>query len=127
MPSLCVLHCQGFLSDARGVVCLLLPWWRSCLPQSLFLGTLSLVLTSLVSLFYPLDRLEIEEKLKAADKGDLLDFRMDGGMSVQVFEGQDYSKKPGKETFTGKEALNASGGSGEWVQSRTHSKVSCCT
>jgi hypothetical protein len=35
---------------------------------------------------------EMEEKLKAADKGDLLDFRMDGGMSAQVFEGQDYSK-----------------------------------
>lgn len=34
----------------------------------------------------------MEEKLKAADKGDLLDFRMDGGMSAQVFEGQDYSK-----------------------------------
>lgn len=35
---------------------------------------------------------EITEKLQAADKGDLLDFRMDGGMSAQVFEGQDYSK-----------------------------------
>ena len=42
---------------------------------------------------------EIEEKLKAADKGDLLDFRMDGGMSVQVFEGQDYSKNRPKEGF----------------------------
>ncbi len=35
---------------------------------------------------------EITEKLQTADKGDLLDFRMDGGMSAQVFEGQDYSK-----------------------------------
>jgi SWI/SNF-related matrix-associated actin-dependent regulator of chromatin subfamily A member 5 len=35
---------------------------------------------------------EMEEKLKAADKGDLLDFSLDGGMSAQVFEGQDYSR-----------------------------------
>lgn len=108
--------------------CLLTAAMVEILPAAiLLLGSLSLVLTSLVSLFFPLDRLEIEEKLKAADKGDLLDFRMDGGMSVQVFEGQDYSKKPGKETFTGKEALNASGGSGEWAHSWTHPKAACCT
>ena len=33
---------------------------------------------------------ELNEKLKAADKGDLLDFRFDGS-SVQTFEGVDYS------------------------------------
>ena len=33
---------------------------------------------------------EINEKLKAADKGDMLDFKLDGG-SVQTFEGVDYS------------------------------------
>jgi SWI/SNF-related matrix-associated actin-dependent regulator of chromatin subfamily A member 5 len=33
---------------------------------------------------------ELAEKLKEADKGDMLDFRMDGGMSAQTFEGIDY-------------------------------------
>ena len=33
---------------------------------------------------------EMNEKLKAADKGDMLDFKLDGG-SVQTFEGVDYS------------------------------------
>lgn len=33
---------------------------------------------------------ELNEKLKTADKGDMLDFKLDGG-SVQTFEGVDYS------------------------------------
>lgn len=33
----------------------------------------------------------LNEKLKAAEKGDLLDFKLDGGTSVQTFEGVDYS------------------------------------
>jgi SWI/SNF-related matrix-associated actin-dependent regulator of chromatin subfamily A member 5 len=34
---------------------------------------------------------ELNDKLKAAEKGDLLDFKLDGGTSVQTFEGVDYS------------------------------------
>ena len=34
---------------------------------------------------------ELAEKLQKADKGDLLDFRLDGGISAQTFEGVDYS------------------------------------
>ena len=34
---------------------------------------------------------ELNDKLKAAEKGDLLDFKMDGGINVQTFEGVDYS------------------------------------
>jgi len=34
---------------------------------------------------------ELAEKIKKAEKGDLLDFRMDGGISAQTFEGVDYS------------------------------------
>jgi SWI/SNF-related matrix-associated actin-dependent regulator of chromatin subfamily A member 5 len=34
---------------------------------------------------------ELNEKLQAADKGDLLDFKLDGS-SVQTFDGVDYSK-----------------------------------
>jgi SWI/SNF-related matrix-associated actin-dependent regulator of chromatin subfamily A member 5 len=33
---------------------------------------------------------ELAEKLQKADKGDLLDFRLDGGVSAQTFEGIDY-------------------------------------
>ena len=36
---------------------------------------------------------ELNEKLKTAEKGDIYDFRLDGGMSTQVFEGKDYSDK----------------------------------
>jgi len=36
---------------------------------------------------------ELAEKLQAAEKGDLLDFRLDGGISAQTFEGVDYSDK----------------------------------
>lgn len=33
---------------------------------------------------------EMAEKIKKAEKGDLLDFRLDGGISAQTFEGIDY-------------------------------------
>lgn len=36
---------------------------------------------------------ELNEKLKAAEKGDMYDFRLDGGMSAQTFEGKDYSDR----------------------------------
>lgn len=36
---------------------------------------------------------EMTEKISKADKGDLLDFRLDGGMSAQTFEGVDYSDR----------------------------------
>ena len=34
---------------------------------------------------------ELNEKLQAADKGDLLDFKLDGSSNLQTFEGVDYS------------------------------------
>lgn len=40
---------------------------------------------------------EMTEKIQKADKGDLLDFRLDGGMSAQTFEGVDYSDKELRE------------------------------
>jgi len=36
---------------------------------------------------------EMTDKIQKAEKGDLLDFRMDGGISAQTFEGVDYSDK----------------------------------
>jgi SWI/SNF-related matrix-associated actin-dependent regulator of chromatin subfamily A member 5 len=36
---------------------------------------------------------ELHEKISQAEKGDLLDFRLDGGVSAQTFEGIDYSDK----------------------------------
>uniref|UniRef100_A0A7S1V1Z3 Chromatin-remodeling complex ATPase chain n=1 Tax=Grammatophora oceanica TaxID=210454 RepID=A0A7S1V1Z3_9STRA len=36
---------------------------------------------------------ELEAKLQNAEKGDLLDFRMDAGLSAQTFEGVDYSDR----------------------------------
>ncbi|KAL3919052.1 MAG: hypothetical protein SGILL_003948 [Bacillariaceae sp.] len=36
---------------------------------------------------------ELTEKIQKAEKGDLLDFRLDGGVSAQTFEGIDYSDK----------------------------------
>lgn len=36
---------------------------------------------------------ELTEKIQKAEKGDMLDFRMDGGISAQTFEGIDYSDK----------------------------------
>lgn len=34
---------------------------------------------------------ELNDKLQEAQKGDMLDFKLDGGMSAQMFEGVDYS------------------------------------
>jgi SWI/SNF-related matrix-associated actin-dependent regulator of chromatin subfamily A member 5 len=34
---------------------------------------------------------ELNDKLQAADKGDLLDFKLDGNSNLQTFEGVDYS------------------------------------
>ena len=34
---------------------------------------------------------EMMNKLSEAEKGDMLDFKLDGGMKAQTFEGQDYS------------------------------------
>ena len=36
---------------------------------------------------------ELKEKIQKAEKGDLLDFRLDAGISAQTFEGVDYSDK----------------------------------
>lgn len=36
---------------------------------------------------------ELTDKLTKAEKGDLLDFRLDGGISAQTFEGVDYSDR----------------------------------
>ena len=36
---------------------------------------------------------ELMNKIQKAEKGDLLDFRLDGGISSQEFEGVDYSDK----------------------------------
>merc|ERR1719491_1631345 len=36
---------------------------------------------------------ELAEKIQKAEKGDLLDFRLDGGVSAQTFEGIDYSDR----------------------------------
>jgi SWI/SNF-related matrix-associated actin-dependent regulator of chromatin subfamily A member 5 len=41
---------------------------------------------------------QMNEKLIAAEKGDLYDFRLDGGMSAQTFEGKDYSDRNLRET-----------------------------
>jgi len=36
---------------------------------------------------------ELADKLSKAEKGDMLDFRLDGGVSAQTFEGIDYSDR----------------------------------
>ncbi|KAI2491922.1 Class II histone deacetylase complex subunits 2 and 3 [Fragilaria crotonensis] len=36
---------------------------------------------------------ELADKIQKAEKGDLLDFRLDAGMAAQTFEGVDYSDK----------------------------------
>ena len=35
---------------------------------------------------------DLNDKLQAAQKGDMLDFKLDGGLSAQTFEGVDYSE-----------------------------------
>lgn len=42
-------------------------------------------------------RTEELEKLQAADKGDIYDFRLDGGMGAQMFEGKDYSDRSNRQ------------------------------
>ena len=40
---------------------------------------------------------EMNEKLQQAEKGDLLDFKLDGGMATQQFDGIDYSTKEARD------------------------------
>eukprot|EP00953_Heterococcus_sp_UTEX-ZZ885_P025089 13654-Heterococcus_DN1.PRE.1 len=40
---------------------------------------------------------ELNAKLQKMEKGDLLDFRLDGGMAVQTFEGTDFSDKANRQ------------------------------
>ena len=40
---------------------------------------------------------EMTEKLQIAEKGDMYDFRLDGGMKTQEFDGVDYSNKQTRE------------------------------
>ena len=42
-------------------------------------------------------RTEEMTKLQTNDKGDMYDFKLDGGMATQVFEGVDYSTKDARE------------------------------
>ena len=44
---------------------------------------------------------EMNAKLQSADKGDMFDFSLDGGISTQVFEGKDYSDKNLRESEAG--------------------------
>lgn len=44
---------------------------------------------------------EMNSKLQTADKGDMLDFSLDGGISTQVFEGKDYSDKNLRDNESG--------------------------
>jgi hypothetical protein len=41
---------------------------------------------------------ELSEKMQIADKGDLYDFRLDGGTGAQMFEGKDYSDRAMRES-----------------------------
>jgi SWI/SNF-related matrix-associated actin-dependent regulator of chromatin subfamily A member 5 len=42
---------------------------------------------------------ELNDKLQAAQKGDMLDFKLDGGMNAQTFEGVDYSEEARNAQF----------------------------
>eukprot|EP00804_Cyclotella_cryptica_P021885 CCRYP_000846-RA/>CCRYP_000846-RA protein AED:0.28 eAED:0.28 QI:206/0.85/0.87/1/1/1/8/1264/1475 len=42
---------------------------------------------------------ELYDKLQAAQKGDMLDFKLDGGLSAQTFEGVDYSEEAKNAQF----------------------------
>lgn len=50
---------------------------------------------------------EMNNMMEKAEKGDLYDFRLDGGMSTQVFEGKDYSDRSMRD---GSNAANLFGG-----------------
>ncbi|CAM9388149.1 unnamed protein product, partial [Laminaria digitata] len=43
----------------------------------------------------------MESKLQVSDKGDLLDFSLDGGIATQVYEGVDYSNKANRADAAG--------------------------
>ena len=43
---------------------------------------------------------EMTEKMQLAEKGDMYDFKLDGGMSNQVFEGTDYSDTKNQKAFS---------------------------
>lgn len=60
---------------------------------------ISFLLTLSQSFFLRLGRKRTEEmtKLQTNDKGDMYDFKLDGGMATQVFEGVDYSTKDARE------------------------------
>jgi len=49
---------------------------------------------------------ELMEKLQNVDKGDLLDFSMDGGLSAQTYQGVDYSDRAFRDEL---KLLNAAG------------------
>ena len=42
---------------------------------------------------------ELNDKLQTAQKGDMLDFKLDGGMNAQTFEGVDYSEEAKNAQF----------------------------
>ena len=42
---------------------------------------------------------ELNDKLQAAQKGDMLDFKLDGGLSAQTYEGIDYSEEAKNAQF----------------------------
>eukprot|EP00980_Cylindrotheca_fusiformis_P004471 scaffold953_cov141-Cylindrotheca_fusiformis.AAC.15 len=49
---------------------------------------------------------ELNEKLKTAEKGDLLDFKLDGNSNLQTFEGVDYSSNVLAQAKKDAELLN---------------------
>ena len=55
---------------------------------------------------------EMNSKLQTAEKGDMLDFSLDGGLSTQVFEGKDYSDKNFRE---GENAMGGSSSSSNFM------------
>jgi SWI/SNF-related matrix-associated actin-dependent regulator of chromatin subfamily A member 5 len=51
---------------------------------------------------------EMNSKLQTAEKGDMLDFSLDGGLSTQVFEGKDYSDRNFREGEAGISGVSSS-------------------
>ena len=43
----------------------------------------------------------MNEQLQQAEKGDILDFKLDGGMATQEFDGVDYSSKEKRDAIGG--------------------------
>jgi SWI/SNF-related matrix-associated actin-dependent regulator of chromatin subfamily A member 5 len=56
---------------------------------------------------------EMMGQMEKAEKGDMYDFKLDGGMATQVFEGTDYSNKNLREN--GKDGLAQFGGVGFFI------------